>query len=68
MAATVRTAPTFQFDPPRPLSAPGVGTEGFLPYDVAPDGRFLMTADPDFVESTDLTIVLDWSVAADSRP
>jgi Tol biopolymer transport system component len=69
MAATVRTAPTFQFDSPRPLGAPAVGTEGFLPYDVAPDGRrFLMTADPDFVQSSDLTVVLDWTGAAAARP
>ena len=60
------TAPAFQFDPPRPLAAPAVGTEGFLPYDAAPDGRrFLMAADPDFVETTHLTVVLDWSAAVD---
>jgi Tol biopolymer transport system component len=69
MAAAVRTAQGFQFEPPRPLAAPAVGTEGFLPYDVAPDGRrFLMAADPDFVESTHLTVVLDWSDTIDAPP
>jgi serine/threonine protein kinase/Tol biopolymer transport system component len=61
---SARAAPgvTFRVDSPRPLFDWGFDTSPQRSFDVAPDGRFVMTAgDPnDSTPSTSIVVVLNW--------
>ncbi len=60
MAVPVKTTPTFE--PGRPVPLFETNVTGFFPYDVAPDGRFLINtvADPATLPSSPITVVLNW--------
>jgi len=64
MVVPVKTGATFEPGVPAPLFAMPV-LIGFFPYDVAPDGRFLVSAirDAAIAQTSPLTVVLNWQTA-----
>ena len=64
MAASVKLSPTLALNPPKKLfdwQKVGQGRSGLL-YDVAPDGRFLMTRAlaPTLESATNVSLILNW--------
>ena len=64
MVVPVKAGATFEPGAPTALFTMPV-VIGFFPYDVAPDGRFLVSAirDAAIAQSSPLTVVLNWQAA-----
>ena len=60
MAATIETEPDFRATNLRELFEGQYETTGYLNYDVAPDGRFLMIQEPNGPTPLEINIVLNW--------
>jgi eukaryotic-like serine/threonine-protein kinase len=59
MAVPIKGGPTFEPGAPVPLFDTRV--TGFMPYDVAPDGRFLINTMPaDATSRSSMTVVVNW--------
>jgi hypothetical protein len=59
MAVPIKDGPTFEPGVPVPLFATRV--TGFMPYDVAPDGRVLINTMPaDATPRSSITVVVNW--------
>ena len=61
MATPVKIGATFEPGLPVPLF--NVKTTGYFPYDVSPDGRFLINTPLDQVQATPspINVILNWS-------
>ena len=64
MAVPIKGGPTFEPGVPIPLFNTRV--TGFMPFDVAPDGRFLInTLPPDATSRSSITVVVNWFASLD---
>ena len=61
MAVPVKKGPAFDFGLPHMLFESGYLTPGYLSYDVASDGRFIVIASAPLYGRTPINVVLNWT-------